>query len=787
MSLRRFLYPFAFGGLLSCAPASGGGATTPAVKPAPHDAASAASGGVGAAESAPASAAAPGPEAILERPDMAAYHGWIRYLMFRSAHAEERFGKGSERARQDQTELSSWTQRILENPDLLAGLRGVVEWAYLSPVDGSGQPFKLNIPVDYDPARPTPLSIYMHGYSGNHLEHSSFMKDRPGNFEVAVLGRSRGGRYRALSEADVLGVLDYIQAHWAIDPDRVHLMGGSMGGGGTFWMGSRYPQRFASGRPVCGYASDLPIGNLLTFPLYATHSDDDFTVPVLHSRGPMARLRELGGNATLDETTGLGHAAWDYKAGNERAEAWSMRQARPASNTRQAADVHRARRRGPARLLGGDRRVGAEAGAGEHCPARDRQEPDIRPPRQRHAPHVARERSSSRSQSGAHAEHRGRPARAPRAATRRAHAGQAERRLCVRGASARAALPPAHAGRRESALQRRAALIVYGTSRGGDVTRALRTAAGIASRSANAAWPSPNGEVGDDGISHNQNLYGELRIKADVDVSADEIATHHLVLIGTAEQNALVARLAERLPVRYDQRELRFTDGTKEAAADTAIGLVHYNPLAPSRLIFWVASNDPAAYRADALVPRLLGTFPTGIDFAATRVSTPTLVMARSFDSRWNWVSREGSATLPPADSDATHFASMLAESVRRASKADFALALHTGPNGPSYATYAPSVRLTDLTALFYYEPIGVMTLTGAELATARLALAAKPEIHLQPEPGAHLDPKRTYRVAVTARRISPLVAPTHLAPRRYTLTELELASALGRSGFLAP
>jgi hypothetical protein len=96
-------------------------------------------------------------------------------------------------------------------------------------------------------------------------------------------------------------------------------------------------------------------------------------------------------------------------------------------------------------------------------------------------------------------------------------------------------------------------------------------------------------------------------------------------------------------------------------------------------------------------------------------------------------------------------------------------------------------VRLTDLTALFYYEPIGVMTLTGAELATARLALAAKPEMHLQPEPGARLDPKRNYRVAVTARQISPLVSATHLAPRQYTLTELELASALGRSGFVAP
>jgi hypothetical protein len=122
-----------------------------------------------------------------------------------------------------------------------------------------------------------------------------------------------------------------------------------------------------------------------------------------------------------------------------------------------------------------------------------------------------------------------------------------------------------------------------------------------------------------------------------------------------------------------------------------------------------------------------------------------------------------------------------LAETARRATGADFAFALETGDLGPAFAT--GSVRLADLTALLYYEPIGVMTLTGAELAAARLALASKPEAHIQPEP-PQLDPKRTYRVAITARQISPIVAPTHLAPKRYELTQLDLASALARTGF---
>jgi poly(3-hydroxybutyrate) depolymerase len=778
MSFRSSMVPLALAALLSCAPPGAVG-----VAPTSGVAAGGAPVG-GASDPAPATAASRGPDAILERADLRAYHGWIRYLSFRAEHADERFGKGSERARHDQEELASWTARILAKPDLLAGLRGVIEWAYVSPVDGSGQPFKLNIPIDYDPARPTPLALYMHGYSGNHLEHATDMKDRSGDFELAVLGRSRGGRYRALSEADVLGALEYVQAHWTIDPDRVHLKGGSMGGGATFWLGSRYPQRFASGRPVCGFASDLPIGNLLSFPIYATHSADDFVVPVLHSRGPIARLRELGGNATLDETTGLGHAAWNYKEGNERGDAWYVQQVRPASSSVKRLDFT---------ALDGQAARAYWAEISEWGP---KPEPA----------HFAltltdKNRLSARLDNVTRLTLRVSEAPIDRAAALEVSVGGAR---LLRKAPLPEALtlakqngtwtfevePPSlpfrlHTpGGANQLFNGEPLLIVYGTGGSPDARAAMRMAAVAASRSANAAWPSPNGELGDDGISHNQNLYGDLRIEADTDVSDEEIATHHLVLIGSAAENAIVARMADRLPVRYEDGELRFSDGTKESAADTVIGLVHYDPLAPSRLIFWVASSDPSAYRADALAPRLLGAAPTGVDLVVTRASTPTLLMARSFDSRWGWLSREAVPSLSPAGADAVAFGRMLAESVRRAASADFALALEGRQSGP---LFAPGVRLTDVTALFYYEPIGVMTLTGAELAQARLTLEGKLQGGIQPEPTRKLDPKRSYRLAMTAGQIWPFVGATHLAPQQYVLTDLELASALRRSGFVRP
>lgn len=737
-----------------------------------------------AAPAAPPASPAPTPEVILARQDLAAYHGWVRYLMFRAEHAGERFGNGSERALHDQAELASWTQRILADPALLASLRGVIEWAYLSPVDGSGQPFKLNIPTDYDPARPAPLSLYMHGYAGNHLEHSSYMKERRGDFEMAVLGRSRGGRYRALSEADVLGALDYVEAHWAIDASRVHLTGGSMGGGGTFWLGARYPHRFASGRPVCGFASDLPVENLLTFPIYATHSDDDFVVPVLHSRGPIARLRGRGGNATLDETTGLGHNAWDYTEGNRRGEAWYGEQVRPPSR-----DV----RRLAYSALDGRATRAYWAEISEWGP---RPEPasftlEVGPDNRLDARLHNVSRLSIRVAEAPL--DRQAPLTVVVDGARRVHPAPLPDTLALtfeKGAWAFQGPAPAlpyrlHTpGGANQLYDGAPLLIVYGTAGGPEAAAALRDAAIVASRSSNASWPSPNNQVGDDGVSHNQNLYGDLTIAADVDVKEDALARHHLVLIGSASQNSLVARLAERLPVRLEPDQIRFDDGARVPSADAALALVYHNPLAPGRLVFWVASNDLAYYRADALAPQLLGTFPTGADLVISRVSQPSVVELRSFDSRWRWVDHAASPALPAAAEDRAAAARAIAESVRRAAQADFALALATAPGNP---TYTPSLRVADLAALIYYEPISVMTLTGAELDAARRALAAKPEAFLQPLPPARLDPKASYRLALTARQISPLVSATHLAPKRYVMTDQDVAAALRSSGFLLP
>lgn len=54
------------------------------------------------------------------------------------------------------------------------------------------------------------------------------------------------------SEQDVLNVLSRVRAEFRIDPARIYLMGNSMGGIGTIYLGAKYPQIWAAIAPAGG-------------------------------------------------------------------------------------------------------------------------------------------------------------------------------------------------------------------------------------------------------------------------------------------------------------------------------------------------------------------------------------------------------------------------------------------------------------------------------------------------------------------------------------------------------
>ncbi|MBC7186969.1 MAG: NPCBM/NEW2 domain-containing protein [Calditrichaeota bacterium] len=198
---------------------------------------------------------------------------------------------------------------------------------YYSEIDGSLQGYALHVPDGYGGEKPFPLVVNLHGYDPSFSD----WRDNPflpgfipeatqGGRFVLVNPFGRGNTmYQDIGEQDVLRVLAEVQRLYSIDPDRVYLTGGSMGGGGTWYLGLRHPDLFAAIAPVMGptdYGFWLGVDSASTSPLqrhllakrsplsYAenarnlaakcVHGAKDDIVPVEQSRTMVARFRQLG-------------------------------------------------------------------------------------------------------------------------------------------------------------------------------------------------------------------------------------------------------------------------------------------------------------------------------------------------------------------------------------------------------------------------------------------------------------------------------------------------------------
>ena len=154
---------------------------------------------------------------------------------------------------------------------------------------------------------------------------------------IVAYPHARGNSwYRGIGDSDVMHCLALIKQRFAIDDDRVYLMGYSMGGAGVWYVGSRHPEQFAALAPFFGgfdYRFQLSeetlkrltpreqyryerlsyiaqVEALRSTPVLASHGDADPTVPVSYSRYTLSMLQRWGYNAVYWEFPGKGMAAW---------------------------------------------------------------------------------------------------------------------------------------------------------------------------------------------------------------------------------------------------------------------------------------------------------------------------------------------------------------------------------------------------------------------------------------------------------------------------------------------
>jgi predicted peptidase len=118
-----------------------------------------------------------------------------------------------------------------------------------------------------------------------------------------------------LSEKDVMNVLAMMRKEFNVDDSRTYLMGHSMGGAGTYFLGSKHAKEWAAIAPIApaAFLMNNNRAEILqgikdgTVPMFVTTGDADEAVPVANTRMWVETVKALSMNAEYKEYPGVTH------------------------------------------------------------------------------------------------------------------------------------------------------------------------------------------------------------------------------------------------------------------------------------------------------------------------------------------------------------------------------------------------------------------------------------------------------------------------------------------------
>ena len=135
----------------------------------------------------------------------------------------------------------------------------------------------------------------------------------------------------------VLGLIDSVASKHKVDASRVYLTGLSMGGYGSWSLGTTHPERFAAIAPICGGGDSVlfrlhdakKAAALKSLPIWAFHGDNDAAVPVQKSEEMISALKKFGvAEARLTVYPGVGHDSWTESYNNPELYEWFLKHQR---------------------------------------------------------------------------------------------------------------------------------------------------------------------------------------------------------------------------------------------------------------------------------------------------------------------------------------------------------------------------------------------------------------------------------------------------------------------------
>jgi len=108
------------------------------------------------------------------------------------------------------------------------------------------------------------------------------------------------------SDQAVMALVAAMRKEFAIDPQRIIVVGFSMGGAGTWHHAARHPDRFTAAIVMAGRTEE-PVASLGKIPTYVIHGRNDDVVPFAQAEDRARGLEKAGRLVRFEALPGVTH------------------------------------------------------------------------------------------------------------------------------------------------------------------------------------------------------------------------------------------------------------------------------------------------------------------------------------------------------------------------------------------------------------------------------------------------------------------------------------------------
>lgn len=239
---------------------------------------------------------------------------------------------------------------------ILAMPSGAVSNAVKSSQGRIDLPWRLNLPEPLEPGALYPMVVFLHGGSRRGDDNVQpmalvweFIKPEaqtnnpcfvlamqvPRDRTWTPLNPLRSRKLASDGEVSItkemkalLALVEQLVEELPIDPERLYVMGQSMGGYGTWDALERRPDLWAAAVPICGGGTPAKAALFKDVPIWAWHAKDDDVIPVTESRDMINALRTAGGQPKYSEIPNGGHEVWNKAFADDALHEWLFSQKR---------------------------------------------------------------------------------------------------------------------------------------------------------------------------------------------------------------------------------------------------------------------------------------------------------------------------------------------------------------------------------------------------------------------------------------------------------------------------